>query len=419
MRSARFIYFLLIVTLSASCHAQKPNVELPLSFTVSVSNPLNIDRDEEAVLISAETIGKMMKDFNSRAFVVFDNEREIASQYIASDKENSGIVFILDNIKAKENRTITVRYKKTGTLQRTYPKRTQAELSHKTGGKWVGREYEGGKFVNVQKLNVPPEHKDHSWFIRYEGPGWESDKVGYRLYLDQRNATDVFGKTSAAMTLQNVGLDGFDSYHEMQPWGMDVMKVGKSLGIGSIGAWNKGKVMRVEKTDSLSCKILENGNLYSSFSTKYSGWNTGKQKVDLTSNTAIYAGSRLTHQTLLFNQNIDSICTGIVKDKNAKLFTSPGGNDSFGYIATYGKQSINSDNLGLAVFFNPATSRGFSSDAESNIVTLQPSAGKLKYYFMATWEKEPNGVTTEDGFLKEIGKVAVKLANPLVVAVKK
>ena len=85
-------------------------------------------------------------------------------------------------------------------------------------------------------LRVPPEHTDHSWFIRYEGPGWESDLVGYRFYLDWRNATDIFGKKDHRYgACKDVGQDGFDSYHEPADWGMDVLKVGESLGIGALG----------------------------------------------------------------------------------------------------------------------------------------------------------------------------------------
>ncbi|WP_300977302.1 DUF4861 family protein, partial [Flavobacterium sp.] len=72
--------------------------------------------------------------------------------------------------------------------------KTYAEISVKEGGKWEGRKYIGGTFKNVQKLKLAPEHTDHSFDIRYEGPGWESNKIGYRLYLDWRNAIDIFGK---------------------------------------------------------------------------------------------------------------------------------------------------------------------------------------------------------------------------------
>lgn len=95
---------------------------------------------------------------------------------------------------------------------------TYAEISMKEGGHWDDREYIDGNFVNVDTLNVPSEHTDHSWFIRYEGPGWENSQVGYRLYLDWRNAIDIFGKKVDSLVLPYVGQDGFDSYHETQPW---------------------------------------------------------------------------------------------------------------------------------------------------------------------------------------------------------
>ena len=62
--------------------------------------------------------------------------------------------------------------------------KTNAEISVKEGGKWNDRKYEGGTFKNVQSLDLDPRHTDHSFDIRFEGPGWESNKIAYRLYLD-------------------------------------------------------------------------------------------------------------------------------------------------------------------------------------------------------------------------------------------
>jgi len=230
----RYFFLLIIILSSLKAYTQSVMTDYPESFSIAVSNPLTVSRENVLVLVSAEQIHKKLKKFNPHAFVVMDGEKEIPSQYNHNDADNSGIAFVLDGLAASETRQLSIRFHPSGNNPRSYSKRTQAELSYKKGGEWKNREYMGGAFQNTQFLRVPPEHKDHSWFIRYEGPGWESDKVGYRFYLDQRNATDVFGKVTREMVLQQVGLDGFDSYHEMQPWGMDVMKVGKSLGIGSI-----------------------------------------------------------------------------------------------------------------------------------------------------------------------------------------
>jgi len=398
--------------------AQSLSDAFPKTFTITISNPLTVQREEVMVNISDDQLKKLAGNFNPSAFVVLDGKTEIASQYNQYDKANGGIVFVVSKMNPKETRAITVRYAVKGVNKRSYDKRTQAELSHKVGGKFVNREYVGGEFKNVDYLRVPPEHKDHSWFIRYEGPGWESDKVGYRFYLDQRNASDVFGKKTTDMVLQNVGLDGFDSYHELQPWGMDVMKVGKSLGIGSIGAITGRHVIRVEKTDSLTSSILENGPVYSSISTNYYGWQIGNKKINVESLISIHAGTRLTHEQLTITGDYDSLCTGIVKDKLAMLYSDKGDAQHWGYLATYGKQSLNNDQLGLAVFFKPQQVLEFTTDEFSHVVALKPENHHLEYYFLAAWQLEPNGITTEAEFINYIKRVAHELGAPVNSAQK-
>ena len=119
---------------------------------------------------------------------------------------NEHDVLLLVDLEAHAQKEIQIIPLEEGETAPSFTKRTQAEISHKVNGNWKEREYIGGEFQNVDKLPVPPEHTDHSWFIRYEGPGWESDKVGYRLYLDWRNATDIFGKKTDDLVLQGVGL---------------------------------------------------------------------------------------------------------------------------------------------------------------------------------------------------------------------
>lgn len=36
------------------------------------------------------------------------------------------------------------------------------------------------------------------------------------------------------MVLAGVGLKGGPTYHELQPWGMDILRVGNSLGAGAL-----------------------------------------------------------------------------------------------------------------------------------------------------------------------------------------
>ena len=396
--------------------AQALKQEFPRSFVVEVKNPFSLARTDVMVFLGEEEIQKQIPSFNPNAFVVLDGTEEIASQYNQKDPVRKGLVAILPQLKAGATKKITIRYNEKGVAKRNYTKRTQAELSHKVGGMFENRKYIGGEFKNIDSLRVPDEHTDHSYFIRYEGPGWESDKVGYRFYLDWRNGVDVFGKTTNEMALQQVGLDGFDSYHEMQPWGMDILKVGKALGVGSLALFHKGEAVRVAETDSIISRITANGPVYSSVTTDYYGWKVAGQTLNLQSVLGIHAGSRLTHQHVEVDGNPANISTGLTKDPSAKKHTSKGNGEQWGYLATWGQQSLNKDNVGLAVLFNTKDLLEFTEDQHSHVVKLKPTSGKLDYYFLAAWELEKEGIKTEEQFMEYLNKTARELANPVRVS---
>jgi len=54
-------------------------------------------------------------------------------------------------------------------------------------------------------FSVPADHKVGDKIFPYEGVGWENEIVGYRLYLDERSVTDIFGKRTPSMVLDTVG----------------------------------------------------------------------------------------------------------------------------------------------------------------------------------------------------------------------
>lgn len=414
------VLFLLLI-LGTRTVAQNLKKEFPKAFTVTVNNPLDQQRKDVMVFLPEEEIKKHSPSFNAKAFVVLDGNNEVASQYNLKDEKQKGIIVMLDQLDSNASKSITIRYNQKGEATRSYPKRTQAELSHKVGGHFENRKYIGGTgFQNVDSLRVPDEVTDHSYYIRYEGPGWESDKVGYRFYLDWRNGTDVFGKTTNEMVLQQVGQDGYDSYHNLQPWGMDVLKVGKALGVGTLALFDNGAANRVAETDSMICVITENGNVYSSIRTNYYGWQVAGLTMDVNSNLSIHAGSRLTHhQVKVTGGHPQNLSTGLIKDKAAKVFTEQGNSEQWGYLASYGKQSLNGegDNLGIAVLFRPQDYQEFTEDQFSNVVKLTPSAsGELEYYFLAAWELEPEGIKTEEQFLNYLSNKARELAHPVQVS---
>ena len=284
-------------------------------------------------------------------------------------------------------------------LSQSSQSKTYAEVSVKEGGKWEGRKYIGGTFKNVQRLKLATEHTDHSFDIRYEGPGWESNKIGYRLYLDWRNAIDIFGKKTEKIVLPQVGQDGFDSYHEMSDWGADILKAGKGIGIGSIDRYLNKERLHFYEVDSTIATVV-NTPKNSAVKVQYYGWKTASDKIDFTSELTIQPNQRYTQHTIHPSKAIDGICTGIVKQKNTELLQKESQNKKWAYIATYGSQSLVPDQLGMAIFYQTNSVENIVDAEFDHLLVFKPTTKVVDFYFLGAWEQESNGIKSKQAFVK-------------------
>ena len=374
--------------------------------TITVTNNSNKLLKDCIVEIPVEDLSLLLG-----SYVVLDTENKEFPLEITTDlRGDQKAIFPIS--KFPPNTTKIFHLRKGSS--KNYPKRTYAELAHKIGGKFVGNKYEGGfSWVKPNFLSVDGNFRDHAYFIKYEGPGWESDKVGFRFYLDQRNAIDVFGKKTSDIVLPFVGVDGYDNYHAMADWGMDNMKVGKSLGLGSIGIWNGDKAVRVEERDSALCYIPTDGKIRSQVMTTFFGWNANGIKCNLESLISIDAGSRASKMELFVDKQIDNIATGIIKAENTEFIHYNNPDSKWSYIATFGKQSLNDDMLGLVVFYKTKQLKQITQDDLNHVVVLTPENGYVEYYFMPTWELDWEPVNNKETFIQCIDEVMNKLNHPL------
>jgi hypothetical protein len=389
----------------------------PKKFEIKVTNPINLSRTDETFSISINKFTSIDPQFNVNNFSLLDGVIELS--YQVDEKENGETnILVVANFEPKETKVITVKYG-SGETEKVFTPRTYAGLSMKEGNVYYDKKFHGDHFIDVTDIKVPDIHTDHDALFRCEGPVWESEVVGYRFYLDWRNATDIFGKKITGLVLKNVGVTDTvakeDSYHEMQDWGMDIFKVGNTLGIGSEGMMYDSKVYRVEKRDSVFCKI-ENGPVESTVETKYMGWQVGNKKYNMDSRISIDAGSRFTKNEIKIDNDADNFATGLAKYEGCsyKIGDSETG---WNYISLWGKQTLagDGDNLGIALLYPVASLKEISEDEINHIVVLKPVEGKTEYYFGAAWEQEPIGITTEEGFLNMLNEEVMKLNNPVVV----
>lgn len=141
-------------------------------------------------------------------------------------------------------------------------------------------------------------------FQKYQtdGPTWENDKVGFRHYLDGRNSKDIFGKKTAAITPENVGINNEeaveDNYHEMHDWGRDIFPVGNSAGLGGFALLVGNEINRlgIKGSDTLNniekttFKIINEGSENSVLEYNYQNWKAFNKLYQVKETTSIWPG---------------------------------------------------------------------------------------------------------------------------------
>ncbi len=358
---------------------------------IRVSNPSEFARPDTLVKLSLNDIGATGSEVQA-----WLDRSPVPTQMLDMNGDGqSDTVAFLAQLAALETNEYALN---ADVMRRSLEPRTQAEISIKSGGEWKDKVYVGGQFQNVTKVTPPPQYTDHSEYIRYEGPGIESDIVGYRIYLDWRNGFDVFGKKTPKMVLQDVGVDGYASYHKMADWGADVLKVGSSLGAGGFGFWNGEKTEFVSKVDQRSVTIRESGPLYSAMDLTYKNWDTGSSVVDLNANLSMHAGSPMVDVVLETSEPLENLAIGLVAHEGTELLLGDLEitGEAWSYVASFGQQTLFDDNLGMVLLFKKRDFVKQTKDENSYVVVLKPRGTYVQYAFGALWSGQKDGIQTRD-----------------------
>jgi hypothetical protein len=230
-----------------------------------------------------------------------------------------------------------------------------------------------------------------------EGPAWENDKVGFRNYLDQRNGMDIFGKLTSEMVLDSVGVKGSSSYHEPAPWGMDVLKVGTSLGSGAIAYLYRDSMYRVGDNGSGTYELLLEGSQLSRFKLSYTDWSVGDLNLEVNHLIGIAAGRHYYQGTVTYTGTEEKLAlvTGIVNMNSDSLYVMDLDDNHVG-LFTHDRQAEDQSLLTMALIVPKGylISYGKTKDEGEGItqtyyVVLDALPGEpVPYRFYSLWEKE-------------------------------
>ena len=379
---------------------------------VHIRNPIAIDRPDSVVRIKlADLLPKTGSP--PAAWEVTAAEMPVPSQVMDGD-----LVLLLD-LGPNEERSVKIHPLPEGPAPRVIS-RTQADLAIRVGATEAHDEkgrvvYGGGDFKTVETFTPAAEHWEHDGILAHEGPGWESDRVAYRLYLDQRGVTDLFAKRRPELVMHNVGRAA--DYHVMADWGMDILHVGESLGAGSIGVLRGGSATQIGPSKAITATRIADGPVISGFDLKTTQWILDGKTSDLTARYTIAAGSRLTEVTGQAARGLPMVA-GIVKHDKTETFQPKNPKArSWSYLATWGRQSLAGDDdlLGLAFFYPTAEVARTGDDGKSLYVLYADSAKPIRFAAGAAWPRELGGVADKAAFQRYLEETADALSHPLQV----
>lgn len=253
-----------------------------------------------------------------------------------------------------------------------------------------------GEYIRVNEYDVPKDHSIGDGTIAYEGPGIESEKVAYRLYLDERSVLDVFGKKTTDPVLHNVGRG--DDYHAMSDWGMDILKVGNSLGSGGLGVYENGTMRMIGPAQNLSVNVSNGQSDTASFIVTYEGLDSLQGTYNLKTQYSMSRQSRLLSIQAQSSGVSPVLAGGLVIHPEVEFLESKTNEGAiWAYIATYGVQTLADDELGLALFYQTSAVTKVENDG-STFGVIFNSERPIHYKVAAAWAAEPDGIANLEAF---------------------
>ena len=120
---------------------------------------------------------------------------------------------------------------------------------------------------------------------------FESELVAYRVYFNQKQTVDPYGKFKKGLEIKESGFYPNDE-QLARGFGDDVLMVGNSCGVGALKGWDGTKATHIEPIAFRTESILAYGPVRTIVDVVVKGWNYQGKELNMTNRYILYAGHR-------------------------------------------------------------------------------------------------------------------------------
>ena len=250
--------------------------------TVSVENPSGDARTDVPVVISLDRYDAG-KEFHPivKAHIVGRNRPELI-QEIPCQLSGKELIFMAD-VKGKSTATYSV------DLQGGQPSFDYEERVHAHMKLW-DRKY---RYPRINSIEYRGDADPRATYDAIYGHGamWESEYVGFRVYMDHRQSIDLYGKKHPRMELDTINFYSSRDYLAAG-YGEDILWAGQSVGAGSFRGLRNGQPVYVDTVSARGQRVVEEGPLRTVVEVWDRDWQINGRKVQMTQRYTMYGGHR-------------------------------------------------------------------------------------------------------------------------------
>ena len=390
------------------------------TITVSVTNSMNIARADVPIIISLTSYGTVC------SALVTHNGQEIPCQLDDLDKNDTfDELCFLANLDKKEKKEYTVTLLDEGE-PRPYPARVYAEMVlANTKDKTLKKNQQNNY---IESLTARGDAAYTYNVQHHHGVDFESELNGIRIYFDERQTLDLYGKFKKQLELKDTQFYTDDD-QKARGYGDDVLWVGQTFGLGAFRGWDGQQPTHIKPVKTRTQRIISYGPLRTIVEVIDQGWQAPSalspqpSAINMTLRYIQYAGHRDTDVKVMFNKDVSNyhFSTGIINVKGSEEFS-----DKQGLRACWGTDYPSTDTLkwkretvGLAVL---VPQQNIVSEEPANkdnyTYVLKVEGRQMNYKVTYTSANETFGYHSAKEWFDHLKVWRKEAENPVVVTIR-
>ncbi|NDV66897.1 DUF4861 domain-containing protein [Bacteroides sp. 224] len=382
---------------------------LKKTIKVEVNNLWKTSKKDEPVVIKLEQIGT---DFQIKSATVWEGKTEIPSQLddLNGDRKADELVFVT-NLAAKEKKSFKI-ILSSEKSNKQYEPRVYAEMliSDKKG-----------KHVPIQSLTIPGTSNIYNQ-LHHHGPAFESELVAYRLYFDQKQTIDIYGKFNKGFEIKESQFYPTDE-QLVRGFGDDVLRVSGSCGAGALKGWNGQKATHITPVENRTERIIAYGPVRTIIEAEATNWQYQNSELNMINRYTLYAGHRDLLVEAFFEEPLkdEVFCTGVQDIQGSVSYS-----DHEGLIGCWGTDwPVNDtvkyakETVGLATYIPRQYVVKEVKDKPNYLYTVTAKGSNYFYYYTTfTSMKETFGYKTPEEWFAYIRKWKKDIEQPIEINIK-